>query len=956
MKIRALGWLLCVTVGSTASAAGGDEARTVSRQSQPGENLKAGRWGHLPEDHPLRILEPQGSSLPAPTQGSSAQSNDFSTQMVPTGTGGTLNWIQQLGSVTQDLGQAIAATDEGSYTAGYSNSDFDGNVPYAQNDFILVKHRPDGVKLWSRQYGTNAQDFGTAVATFTGATPHQIYVAGYTAGALGGAHQGANDAALIRVDPANGNVIWSRQFGSTATDFVFAATTDKTGAIYVTGHTMGSIDGQPNAGSFDMFLTKYSSAGTKLWTRQLGTVGQEQVRGVATDASDNIYVAGQTDGALSGANAGGMDLFLAKYNSAGTLQWVRQMGTSQADSVYGVATSRRLSGVVDVYVVGYVGASFDGQPHMGGFDAIVVKFDSAGTKQWSRQMGSTGNDFAQGIASDGGANVYITGRTNHDLETNTAEVSDNVFMTKYDAAGTLLLTRQLGSINALDPTKVYDTGLGVAADINDRVYIAGFTEGEFSGASSMNLGEKDLIVLQYTDGCQINTPGECGISYGWGDPHLGTFDGKAYDFQGVGEFILVESTTGSPLTVQARMSPWGSSNQVSVMKAVATQVGTDRVGFYMGNNPPLKVNGAAVSVSTGQVVPLPGGGRIRRKDASAYVVYYPGHDRLIVTLNNGYIDVNFALSTSRKKGLRGLLGNFNGKTSDDLALRNGTVLTPPLTFAQMYTSSSSLANSWRIKQEESLFDYGEGEGTWTFTDLNFPWSPVSLSDLTPQQLEMGLQVCRARGLKTGAFLDTCILDVGLTEDTSFAVAAAQLEAQVLTQRGGTLPSQEPEAKRVYFANFQSEEPRREWSEWRWAVTPSKDKYFLGPFGKESVALYLEKLPAHASVTVSFDLILAQDWDGDGPSGPHSFGVVANDQTLLHSTFSNRDSKQSYPIKGSPAGTGADAINTLGYEKGDSLYRLKFTLTDRSSDLKVIFFGDGLEGQDWGLDNVEVLVH
>ncbi|MDY7230333.1 SBBP repeat-containing protein [Hyalangium rubrum] len=940
MKMRALGWLLCVTVGSSASASGS----------------AAGRWDSLPEDHPLRILQPRGESLPPASQGASAQSSDFSTQMVPAGIGGTLNWIQQLGSVTQDLGQAIAVTDEGSYTGGYSNSDFDGNVPAAQNDFILVKHRADGVKLWSRQYGTNAQDFGTGVATFTGTTPHQVYLAGYTAGALGGANQGANDAALIRVDPANGNIIWSRQFGSTATDFVFATTTDKTGAIYVAGHTMGSIDGQPNAGSFDMFLTKYNSAGTRLWTRQLGTTGQEQVRGVATDASDNIYVAGQTDGTLTGANAGGMDLFLAKYSSAGTLLWVRQMGTSQADSVYGVATSRRLNGVVDVYVVGYVGASFDGQPHMGGFDGIVVKFDSAGTKQWSRQMGSAGNDFAQGIASDGGANVYVTGRTNHDLETNAAEISDNVFMTKYDSLGTLLVTRQLGSLNALDPTKVYDTGLGVAADINDRVYIAGFTEGEFNGASATNLGEKDLIVLQYSDGCQVNTPGECGISYGWGDPHLGTFDGKAYDFQGVGEFILVESTAGSPLTVQARMSPWGSSNQVSVMTAVATRVGTDRVGFYMGSNPPLKVNGATVSLSTGQVVPLPGGGRIRRKDASSYVVYYPGHDRLIVTLNSGYIDVNFALPTTRRKGLRGLLGNFNGRTDDDLALRTGAVLASPVTFAQMYTSSSSLAASWRIKQEESLFDYGSGENTWTFTNLNFPWSPISLSDLTAPQLELGQQACRARGLKTGAFFDTCVLDVGLTEDTSFAVAAAQLETQVLTQRGGTLPPPEQGPKRVYFANFQSEAKRPEWSEWRWAVTPSEDKFFLGPFGEESVALYLTKLPSHASVTVSFDLILANDWDGDGSRGPHSWGVVANDQTLLHSTFSNTASKQSYPVKGSLPGTGADAINTLGYEKGDSLYRLKFTLTDRSSELKLIFFGQGLQGEAWGLDNVEVLVH
>lgn len=892
---------------------------------------------------------PAGASSPAPSSG-------VSIQMVPTGIGDTLNWIQHVGAVAQDQGQAIAATDEGSYTVGQSNSSFDGNTPIGQNDFILIKHNAAGNKLWSKQYGTPAQDFAMGVATYMGATPHQVYLAGYTAGSFAGANQGAMDAVLLRVDPATGSTVWARQFGSTATEMVMAVTTDKTGAIYVTGHTMGSINGQTNAGGFDMFLTKYNAAGTWLWTRQLGTANMEQVRGVATDANDNVYVAGHTDGNLNGTNAGNTDLFLAKYNAAGTLQWVKQMGTNQADSIYGVATSRRLDGTVDVYVVGYTGASFDGQPHMGLLDAIVVKFAADGTRVWSRQMGSAGNDMAQAIASDGGANVYITGRTNFDLETNTSADSDNIFMVKYDAAGTKLVTRQLGSVNALDPTKVMESGNGIAADINDRVYIAGFTEGEFTNPATMNAGEKDVLVVQYRDGCQVNTPGECGISYGWGDPHLGTFDGLAYDFQGVGEFILVESTRGAPLTVQARMRPWNGSNVVSVMTALATQVGTSRVGFYLDATPQVKVNGSAVSLAVGNTVPLPGGGRLRRKDAVSYVVYYPGHDRLIVTLNNGYIDVNFALPTSRQGTLRGLLGNYSGKTDDDLALRTGEVLPQPPTFAQLYTSPSSLASSWRITKEESLFDYGEREDTGTFTDVNFPWSPIAVADLTPAQLELGLVACRERKIKTAAFLDRCILDVGLTGEKGFAATAAQLEGQVLTQRGGDLPSRELGGNRVYFANFQSEAPRQEWSEWRWGKSPIGDKFFLGEFGSGSVDLALTKLPTHSTVVVSFDLVLAGTWDGDGPAGPHAWGVAADGKILLDTTFSNTDSKQSYPARGSLPGTGADALNTLGYSKGDSLYRLKFTLSHRSPELKLNFFARGLKGETWGLDNVEVLAY
>jgi hypothetical protein len=52
--------------------------------------------------------------------------------------------------------------------------------------------------------------------------------------------------------------------------------------------------------------------------------------GVATDSSGNVYVAGGTNGGLDGnTNAGNTDLFVVKYNSSGTKQWTRQLGSSR---------------------------------------------------------------------------------------------------------------------------------------------------------------------------------------------------------------------------------------------------------------------------------------------------------------------------------------------------------------------------------------------------------------------------------------------------------------------------------------------------------------------------------------------------------------------------------------------------------------------------------------------------
>ena len=75
----------------------------------------------------------------------------------------------------------------------------------------------------------------------------------------------------------------------------------------MTGGTAGDLDGNTNSGKSDIFLVKYNSSGTKQWTKQLGTSSSEGGLGVTTDSSGNIYVTGSTEGWLDGnANSGGI--------------------------------------------------------------------------------------------------------------------------------------------------------------------------------------------------------------------------------------------------------------------------------------------------------------------------------------------------------------------------------------------------------------------------------------------------------------------------------------------------------------------------------------------------------------------------------------------------------------------------------------------------------------------------
>ena len=65
-------------------------------------------------------------------------------------------------------------------------------------------------------------------------------------------------------------------------------------------------------------------------TYQLAT--NDYANGVVTDSSGNIYVTGDTYGGLDGNSITGVcDLLVVKYNSSGTKQWTKQLGSSSPD-------------------------------------------------------------------------------------------------------------------------------------------------------------------------------------------------------------------------------------------------------------------------------------------------------------------------------------------------------------------------------------------------------------------------------------------------------------------------------------------------------------------------------------------------------------------------------------------------------------------------------------------------
>ncbi len=260
----------------------------------------------------------------------------------------------------------------------------------------------------------------------------------------------------------------------------------------------------------------------------------------------------------------------------------------------------------------------------------------------------------------------------------------------------------------------------------------------------------------------------------FGDPHIVTLDGLGYDFQAVGEFTLIEGSDPSdPFEIQVRTAPTPGSDLVSVNTAMATVVDGHRVSIDAFAPEKLLVDGVPTTIDPADGPLNLGAGQIYF-DGEAYTIVYASGEQAKVGVYDGFINVCVFLADGH--AVQGLMGNADGDTSNDLAIRGSDgiardVLTQPVDFDILY---SDFADSWRVTDASSLFDYPPGQGTADFTDKSFPRGAVSVDDLPPEVLAAA--EAATAGITDPILREAAILDFALTGDTAFVDSAGQVAA------------------------------------------------------------------------------------------------------------------------------------------------------------------------------------
>ena len=127
------------------------------------------------------------------------------------------------------------------------------------------------------------------------------------------------------------------------------------------------------------------------------------------------------------------------------------------------------------------------------------------------------------------------------------------------------------------------------------------------------------------------------------------------------------------------------------------------------------------------------------------------------------------------------------------------MLPQPLTSNQLY---NVFGNASRVSQSTSLFDYGPGQTTATFTDTTFPTDPLTLANLPANVVAQAAQMAAAAGITDPGIAQAAELDYLATGDPSFITSAANVQQQVVSTAPATVTTNVPPAPAVGVATAQ----------------------------------------------------------------------------------------------------------------------------------------------------------
>ncbi|ACB77521.1 MBG domain-containing protein [Opitutus terrae] len=431
----------------------------------------------------------------------------------------TRSWSMGFGSSAGDQTYITKTTADAAgnlYVAGYF---YGATLEVGQTtltrigtrDAFVAKLTPQGSVLWAKNCGGaggNAYARGIAVD----ASGH-VYVGGYftaswTTPAL--TKVGATDAFVMKLDAADGDVLWAQNYGGAgARALGYALAVDPAGDVYLAGCASSAaltlaagVTLSPiGTTTEDALVLKLAAAdGAVQWGRNCGGAGATtNFNGLGVDAAGNVYLGGYFTGAdlttPAIAKLGVYDALVVKLSGDGTFAWAKDYGGAGA-----VAGMEAVAVTGDgVYVGGYAAGADLTVPVVirnGDSDALVMKLDPTdGGTVWAKSfggVGATAEDWALGTDATG--NVYaggFFGGANLTTPALTPIGAQDTLLIKLSASGDVLSAKNYGGAGAEVDIK------GIAVDaMNDLYLVGGFSFSDLTTPALPKIGAYDSLLIK----------------------------------------------------------------------------------------------------------------------------------------------------------------------------------------------------------------------------------------------------------------------------------------------------------------------------------------------------------------------------------------------------------------------------------------------------------------------------
>lgn len=417
-------------------------------------------------------------------------------------------WIKTIGGTSAEEISGLELDGSGNiYVTGtYANNianantvlDFSGaNLPGVSAstsfDIFVAKLDTNGNQLWIKKMGgTSTDEYPVLTVDSSG----NVYVGGkytnsaanansvidFSAAPLPGVTASSTNDLFIAKLNTSGVQQWIKTMGGTFSEVPSAVYVDSSGNVFIAGSYINDTSNSRNTVDFagnillgimttitfysDNFIAKLNSSGVQQWIKTIGGEDSERISAIDDAGGGSIYLGGYYENTTADVNgvkdfsgavllgktaANYADSYIAKLDTNGNQQWIKTMGGTSEDMIYGLESD----GSYNIYVCGgfwntpadaTAFKDFSGTTRLGAgnSDIFVTKLDSSGTQEWFKTMGgvnaescfnldfSYGTIYMPGNFTNNSANVNnVKDIWGNNLPGKTATTSFDIFILKF---------------------------------------------------------------------------------------------------------------------------------------------------------------------------------------------------------------------------------------------------------------------------------------------------------------------------------------------------------------------------------------------------------------------------------------------------------------------------------------------------------------------------------------------